>query len=291
MALIEYTNIESITGSTSSFQWFYTILGVGVGFGLNQVATKIKSNREINEAGNNFEAQLKILKESLKEQIDIIEDCQLKIKSFDDYEMVFITEFSFDFLFKIDAFKVIKYYKKEELDKDPSRIISYIENAKMQIKNLINLNKEYISNIDTSVSKYEQLLEDIGLEIKRYRDRNSVNKIPIDKIAQDLEVIFMNFISGGQSDAKTYVNFLSTLHKQIRLNSIYSNFKHILYEKTNRFDLEGFRIGMAIIEITNEYENKLDLIVDTLKEVYENIYDEDYPDVTDDYKSDSSSEV
>jgi len=280
MSIISYNEVVYQIGSGSNP--FIPIISVLIGSGLTlgyQWATRQKS---ISDNADFFEYYLEYLKIDISELLEIIRDHKETAEKSLDPGSITNGRFMFEIVDDIEFSSVLRHHKKKDKTnylKKINELYSCFTLAKNEVENLYSLSSKYQEEYfmyEENFYKKKIVFED---EIKYFEERYSSNVS--EKEENNLEKIYdllkktspSDPNNDEQNDLKCYIDFDDILMEEIKNVSYYNNYKHPLYDKTNRFVQEWHLLVMQFMYKQDLYvsrvasiEAHLETILNTIKE-------------------------
>lgn len=291
MSLIGNTYIDNlnIPESTSYDGWF-GLGGVIVGFGLTFFYDRYKGKKEINKVGKSFESILIDIKEKCKFQINHIDSYQNIIKEnksgilgiaflFEQNPISFIDKLKlFDYYFNIRKSKSINHLFNTSVPITEEIIHKKINNSFNEIGvlyfnikamndeltrisfNVTNLTNDYVSKFNTFAS-----------EVTHFKNVND-EEFNKNNFALHLETLINDHAEKGIS-SNDILLFKDSLHDKILDIPVNPNYH--LYKVAFDFDTFGSQIINSIEAYNIHAIEYLDTVKTTIKETYKLLYKED----------------
>lgn len=279
MAFIEYNNIENMSGSSNSFGWAYTLIGVTLGFGLNACKDWWLKRRDVLRAGEIFETELEILKINIVEQVDYLEEYHGEVSTSEFSDVVIVLTHNIDFIKSIDAFKLIKYYEITKVEKYNEILSSQIKNFEIMKSTMLRLENNVINyegKFPSLLLELEHIFDDFLIQFKKYSDEEAIKGLENEEL-EELRTIILDFISKSKETGGIPGHLEADFLKKLTNISFYNDPHHPFYGQINLFDLKYTAELNKIDDLRDTHLYGIEAVEDTLKDIYESLYDEDFP--------------
>lgn len=278
MSLFDYNtyNIENFTESSGG--WFKTIVTVFGGFVLKTAYDEWNKRKEVTEAGETFEYQLKGLKLAIKTQAETI---YKKIKSRDLQDKIQMpVEFTDNFrvLRAVKELNVVKYYTKQIGEEKAAELVykryNQIKILELEIERLKSAVGAVREKADNLVYSYRTAHDKNKQAFTDYAKRNTIPFLQQDEFFQKFIHTYEAHHPTNKISMPRIMEMGNTYHLEIEFPPL-NNHDHTLYNGLNKFRLTTRASINEFQSNMNNYEQALNIVLESLKELYKAFYNEE----------------
>lgn len=282
MSFIEFKDIENLYGQDSE-TWKDVLLtfgGVIVGFGLSELATLIRNNRQKNRIGRSFNNEIDALKPAL---INQVASNKLFINEISKYNFIAPTAFIYknlDHVKSLDRLLISEYCKKQFGDahlKKVRIIYNQLTIIESEMERLLSFYENYSADLSAQYDSYRANANKYSRAVADYFTSRKL-KAGDDKFVDQILTLTQETLF-KQKDTENIVQFQDSLHRKL-IDIEYGNNGHPFYKTVTDFNQQGIDILTTITIKTNSFIRKVNTITSSLENCYQKIFDETIPEDT-----------